>query len=243
MSSTSVSPAAAYTSPQPRPPLPTLSPFSFSAASTRWSSRNPTQTANLSLRFLALVLSFAAALSLAAISPTTTKFKKHSNSFCDYPELVYCFTVNILAFLYAAYQLFKSICDIAHRGVFISDMVSDYISFIFDQLAGYLVVSASSVAVPVIQHMYNGTSLRKAATVSVCMSFASFLVIAASGVLSGYRLCRTLSTKFLSPREMVKDINVRNDSFYLVQVSRSTNPDYVATIHCKVRTVAPLLLL
>ncbi|KAI3468773.1 hypothetical protein Pfo_025436 [Paulownia fortunei] len=65
----------------------------------------------------------------------TTKIqaKKHSTSFRDYPELVYCFTVNILAFLYAAYQLFKGICDIAHRGIFISDMVSDYISFIFDQ--------------------------------------------------------------------------------------------------------------
>ncbi|KAK4435288.1 CASP-like protein 4A4 [Sesamum alatum] len=191
MSSTSVSPAAAYSSyPQAQPPPPTPSPFSFSVASTRWSTRPPTQTASLSLRFLALILSFAAALSLAAISPTTTKHKKHSNSFCDYPE--YCFTVNILAFLYAAYQLFKGVCDIAHRGVFISDMVSDYISFIFDQLAGYLVVSASSVAVPVIQHMYNGSSLRKAAMVSVCMSFASFLVIAASALLSGYRLCKRI---------------------------------------------------
>ncbi|XP_020550694.1 CASP-like protein 4A4 isoform X2 [Sesamum indicum] len=133
MSRTSVSPAAAYSSPQPRPPLPTPSPSSFSAASTRWSSQPPTQTANLSLRFLALVLSFAAALQLAAISPATAKFKKHSNSFCDYPELVYCFTVNIWGFLYAAYQSFKGICDVAHRGIFVSDMVSDYISFIFYQ--------------------------------------------------------------------------------------------------------------
>ncbi|KAL0331296.1 UNVERIFIED_CONTAM: hypothetical protein Sangu_1675100, partial [Sesamum angustifolium] len=42
-----------------------------------------------------------------------------------------------------------------------------YLNVDVQQLAGYLVVSASSVAVPVIQHMYNGTSLRKAATVSL----------------------------------------------------------------------------
>lgn len=46
----------------------------------------------------------------------------------------YFFTANILTVIYAAFQLFKSICDIAHRGIFISDMVSDYISFIFDQV-------------------------------------------------------------------------------------------------------------
>ncbi|KAL0393506.1 UNVERIFIED_CONTAM: CASP-like protein 4A4 [Sesamum latifolium] len=188
MSSTSVSPAAAYSSPQPRPPLPTPSPFSFSAASTRWSSRPPTQTANLSLRFLALVLNFAAA-------SHWLQYHQQPPSSKSTP------TASVITL---TYQLFKGVCDIAHRGIFISDMVSDYISFIFDQkfssylnanvqqLAGYLVVSASSVAIPVIQHMYNGTSLRKAATVSVCTSFASFLVIAASGVLSGYRLCKRI---------------------------------------------------
>ncbi|KAG8374882.1 hypothetical protein BUALT_Bualt10G0041700 [Buddleja alternifolia] len=131
MSSITVSPVVAYSPAQP--PLPTPSPFSFSVASTRWSSRPPIQTANLFLRFLSLVFSSGAALSLAALSPANTKFKKQSTNFRDYPELLYCFTVNIFAFIYAAYQLFKGICDIAHRGIFISDMVSDYISFILDQ--------------------------------------------------------------------------------------------------------------
>ncbi|KAK6137432.1 hypothetical protein DH2020_028789 [Rehmannia glutinosa] len=184
MSNISISPS------QPQPPLPTPSPFSFSVASTRWSSRRPPiHAVNLFLRFLALVLSSASALSLVA---PKSSLRKQPTSFRDYPELVYCFVVNILVFVYAAYQLFKGICDIVHRGIFISDVVSDYISLIFDQLAGYLLVSASSVAIPVIQQMNNGNSLWKAAMVSVCMSFASFLVIAFTALLSGYRFCKRI---------------------------------------------------
>ncbi|XP_073141703.1 CASP-like protein 4A4 [Henckelia pumila] len=181
---------SAYTSPQPQ--LPTPSPYSFSVASIRWSSRPPIQVVNLVLRFLALVLAFGSALSLVAISPRNSKLKNQSFRFCSHPELLYCFSVNVLSFLYAAYQLFKCICDIAHRGIFISDMVSDYISFIFDQLAGYLLISSSSVAVPAIQQMENGNSLKNAAVVSISMSFASFLIIAANALLSGYKFCKRI---------------------------------------------------
>ncbi|CAI9755426.1 unnamed protein product [Fraxinus pennsylvanica] len=186
-SMSSVSPIPSYSPAELHVPM-TTSPFSFSIAATRWSSQTPFQAANLFLRLLALVFSFGSALSLAAPSPPKTK----SPSFYDDTKLRYCFIVNILTFLYAAYQLFKGICDIAHRGVFISDMVSDYISFIFDQFAGYLLISSSSVAVPVIQQMDHGTSLWKAATVSVCMSFALFLVIATSALLSGYKICKRI---------------------------------------------------
>ncbi|KAL8498366.1 hypothetical protein ACS0TY_021621 [Phlomoides rotata] len=177
MSSHTVSPA--YSAAQP-PLLQTPSPFAFSVASTRWSSRPPIQTADLCLRLLSLVLSFASALSLVALSPTN--LKKHS-------ELLYLFTANILIVVYACYQLFKIICDMAHRGIFISDKMSDYITFILDQFAGYLLISASSVAVPVI---HNGNSFQKATVVSVCMSFASFLVTAATAILSGYKLCKRI---------------------------------------------------
>lgn len=46
----------------------------------------------------------------------------------------YCLTVTILALVYSAFQLFKGICDIAHRGILISDQISDYTSFILDQV-------------------------------------------------------------------------------------------------------------
>ncbi|OWM72003.1 hypothetical protein CDL15_Pgr017886 [Punica granatum] len=110
--------------------LPTPSPFSFSVASTRWSSRPPIHLSGLYLRFLALVLSFVSALSLA--NPPKSKGQGGS-SFDKCPELMYCFVVSIVAFVYSAFQLFKGVCDISYRGIVISDKVSDYLSFILDQ--------------------------------------------------------------------------------------------------------------
>ncbi|KAK6935348.1 Casparian strip membrane protein domain [Dillenia turbinata] len=167
----------------PAQPFPTPSPFSFSVASTRWSSRPSIYSFILILRFLALLFSFVSALSLVAKEPS---------NFSNYSELVYCFIVSILAFLSSAYHLFKGISDIAYRGVLIPDMISDYISFILDQLIGYLLISSSSVAIPVTQQMERTATLWKAAVISICISFATFLVIAICALFSGYKLCKRI---------------------------------------------------
>ncbi|XP_004245635.1 CASP-like protein 4A4 [Solanum lycopersicum] len=175
----------------PQPPLPTPSPYSFSVASTRLRSRPSIYAYDLALRSLALLFSFISALSLAVPSPTRTK-RGTISKFCDYPQLTYCFSVSVLAFIYSAFQLFKRVCDIAYRGVLISDKTSDYLSFILDQLTGYLLVSSSSVTIPVIQEMDIQASLWKAAILAVCMSFAAFMVLAVSALLSGYKLCKRI---------------------------------------------------
>ncbi|XP_059276119.1 CASP-like protein 4A4 isoform X1 [Lycium ferocissimum] len=174
-----------------QPPLPTPSPYSFSVASTRLRSRPSIYAYDLTLRSLALLFSFISALSLAAPSPSRTK-RGAISRFYDNPQLTYCFTVSLLAFIYSAFQLFKRVCDIAYRGVLISDMTSDYLSFILDQLAGYLLVSSSSVTIPVIQQMDSRTSLWKPAIVAVCMSFTAFVFLAVSALLSGYKLCKRI---------------------------------------------------
>ncbi|EOY24656.1 Uncharacterized protein TCM_016201 [Theobroma cacao] len=182
-----VSPVAAANS-QTQHPFPTPSPFSFSVTSSRWSSRPSIDHTTLFLRFLLLLFSFISALSLAA--PSTKKKDQRSPSFTEYPELIYCFIVAILAFLYAAFQLFKGICDIAHRGILISDKTSDYLSFVLDQLVGYLLISSSSVAIPIIRQVEKSTPVRKGTITSTSMSFATFLVIAICALFSGYKLCK-----------------------------------------------------
>ncbi|KAI8546368.1 hypothetical protein RHMOL_Rhmol07G0111700 [Rhododendron molle] len=184
-------PTSATHSPSPaQPPLATPSPFSFSVASTRWSSRPSIYISSLFLRFLALIFSFASALALAAPSPKKTTGKEDS-SFGDYPELLYSFIVTILAFVYSACQLFKGVSDIAYRGILMSDVASDYLSFILDQLAGYLLMSSSSMTVLAIQQRRQDT-FWKAAVISVTMSFAAFVVIAICALLSGYKLCKRI---------------------------------------------------
>ncbi|KAF8380292.1 hypothetical protein HHK36_027774 [Tetracentron sinense] len=167
--------------------LPTPSPFTHSVASTGWSTRPSIHLSNLFLRSLALLFSITSVLSLGA--PST----QHGETpFSGYPELRYCFIVTILASLYSAFQLFKGICDISHRGLLISDMTSDYISFVLDQLVGYLLISSSSVTVLGLEKIELGTSLWKAAIVTLCMSFAAFVAIVACTLLSGYKLCKRI---------------------------------------------------
>ncbi|KAF5729956.1 CASP-like protein [Tripterygium wilfordii] len=184
---TSVSPATRNLMAQQQQ-LPTPSPFSLSAVSTTWSSRPSIHFSSLFLRFLALVFSFVSATSMGA--PPLKKKSQQPSSFTQFSELMYCFIVSILAFIYSAFQLFKGVCDIAHRGIFISDMISDYMSFILDQLIGYLLISSSSVAILAVRQIEQSSSLWKAAIISDIMSFSTFLVIATSAILSGYRLCK-----------------------------------------------------
>ncbi|KAJ6714448.1 CASP-LIKE PROTEIN 4A4 [Salix viminalis] len=80
---------------------------------------------------------------MAGVSPNSPR----PSSFADHSELLFCFVASVLVFVYSAFQLFKGIYDVAQRGILISDKFSDYMSFILDQVAGYLLISSSSVAV------------------------------------------------------------------------------------------------
>ncbi|KAB2018249.1 hypothetical protein ERO13_D08G198300v2 [Gossypium hirsutum] len=146
-------------------PFPTPSPFSFSGATTRRTCTPSIHHLNLFLRFLQLLFSFISALTLAT-PPANNNGGQRSPSFTEYPELT---------------------------GILISDKTSDYLSFVFDQLTGYLVVSSASVAIPIIrQQVGQSTPLWKGTIVSTSMSFATFLVIAISALLSGYKLCKRI---------------------------------------------------
>ncbi|XP_065858211.1 CASP-like protein 4A4 [Euphorbia lathyris] len=178
-------------------PYPTPSPFSFSVTSSRWSSRPPIDRTTLVLRSFAFLLSFLSAVLLAS-SASSNKNHHHQDhlpyNFTRCTKLMYCFVVYILVFVYSAFQLFKGVCDIAHRGILISDHVSDYSTFILDQLTGYFLVSSCSVAIMAIQQNIGrrNTSFWNAIVASTSMSFATFLVIATCSVLSGYKLCKRI---------------------------------------------------
>ncbi|PWA69168.1 hypothetical protein CTI12_AA300930 [Artemisia annua] len=137
-----VSPSATYLSPAMG--VPTPSPFSFSVASTRWSSSRPSiHYISLCLRVMTLVFSFGSSLALATtmsnnkrhsyITMSNNKRDNYKQSFQYYPEFVYSIVITSLAFIYSAYQLFKGVTDIAFKAILISDKTSDYTSFIFDQ--------------------------------------------------------------------------------------------------------------
>ncbi|KAJ9549955.1 hypothetical protein OSB04_022498 [Centaurea solstitialis] len=196
--SPSAAAAAAYTSPVVA--VPTPSPFSFSVASTRWSSSRPSiRISSLFLRGMVVVFSFASSMALALTmsnkdlhedDPKLLEYQR----FQKYPEFVYSIVVTTSVSVYSGYQLYKGVSDIADRGSFISNKTSDHISFVLDQLASYLLLSCSSVTTLAIHHELKGsnTSLKKAAIACVCMSFAAFFIIAVSAIMSGYKLSKRI---------------------------------------------------
>ncbi|KAG7552800.1 Casparian strip membrane protein domain [Arabidopsis thaliana x Arabidopsis arenosa] len=174
---------------------PSLFAYSITPPTSRFSSRRASvHVIGLVLRFITLVLCFVSALSLAVNvhRPSRRHLTQNSSSFASYPELLYCFGVAVTGFVYTCLQTFKGVCDITHRGILISEPLSDYISFIFDQAICYLLVSSSSVAIAWIQHINEDAikTLRNNSIISVSMSFSAFLVLTLSGLLSGYKLCK-----------------------------------------------------
>ncbi|ESQ38322.1 hypothetical protein EUTSA_v10028959mg [Eutrema salsugineum] len=179
----------------PSVPTPFSFAYSVTPSASRFSSRRASvHVSGLVLRFITLVLCFVSALSLAVNvhRPSLRHRTQSSSSFASHPELLYCFGVAVTGFVYTSLQTFKGICDITHRGVLISEPLSDYISFILDQVICYLLVSSSSVAIAWIQHRNEDAmkNIRKNSIVSASMSFSAFLVLTLSTLFSGYKLCK-----------------------------------------------------
>ncbi|XP_035836370.1 CASP-like protein 4A4 [Helianthus annuus] len=132
-------------------------------------------------------------------------------AFINAPLAFYNVIITTDVFIYSLYQLFKGIFDIANKGILISDKRSinskNYIllylpvlssrilklkHILKNQLAGYLLVSCSAVTTVMINQVLlsGNTSLKRAATASICMSVAAFLTTAVCAILSGYKLSK-----------------------------------------------------
>ncbi|KAL9369308.1 hypothetical protein Peur_040507 [Populus x canadensis] len=72
-------------------------------------------------------------------------------------------------------------------------MYSDYMSFILDIVAGYLLISSSWVAIWAIQQIDKTSSIWKAVIISTTVSIVTFLVIVICTLLSASRNVRESS--------------------------------------------------
>ncbi|KAG7021462.1 CASP-like protein 4A3, partial [Cucurbita argyrosperma subsp. argyrosperma] len=83
------------------------------------------------------------------------------DSFDRYKEYRYCLTVNIIAFVYAAFQAFDLVYTLIKKQHMIRHRVRSYFDFFMDQMA----------------------------SASISMSFLAFVAFAVSSLISGYNLC------------------------------------------------------
>ncbi|KAL2321848.1 hypothetical protein Fmac_026227 [Flemingia macrophylla] len=140
------------------------------------------------------------------------------DSFDRYKEYRYCLSVNVIAFVYAAFQLADSALQIVARRSIIDHHLRYHFDFFMDQasfgldtcllvklthylilklkvLAYLLVSSASSAGTRVDdwQSNWGKDEFTEMASASVALAFLAFFAFAVSSLISGYNLCTLFS--------------------------------------------------
>lgn len=114
------------------------------------------------------------------------------DSFERYKEYRYCFSVNIIGFVYAGFQAYDLAYSLATERHVIPRNFGYYFDFFMDQIMTYLLISASSSAATRVDDWVSNwgkDEFTKMATASIGMSFMAFFAFAFSSLISGYNLC------------------------------------------------------
>ncbi|KAJ8771770.1 hypothetical protein K2173_026947 [Erythroxylum novogranatense] len=114
------------------------------------------------------------------------------DSFDRYKEYRYCLSVNVIGFVYSAFQSY----DLSYHLVTGKHVIRHHLrrrfNFFVDQILTYLLISASSSAATRVddwQSNWGKDQFTEMATASVAMAFLAFIAFAVSSLLSGYNLC------------------------------------------------------
>ncbi|KAG6640269.1 hypothetical protein CIPAW_10G161400 [Carya illinoinensis] len=108
--------------------------------------------------------------------------------------------VAILSTLYAGGQTFRQVHELRTRKHLLQQRTSAFLNFFGDQIMAYLLISVASAAIPqtnrLFQYLddetyiadYSGSAFTEAAAAAISMAFLSFLSLALSAMISGYKL-------------------------------------------------------
>ncbi|XP_058008193.1 CASP-like protein 4A4 [Hevea brasiliensis] len=97
-------------------------------------------------------LSLSLSLSVLPLQGRPLDPINHSNLVLRFLALAFSFVSALSLAASSSNNNHTCVCDIAHRGIPISIVFSEYLSFILDQLVGYLLESSCSVSILASQH-------------------------------------------------------------------------------------------
>lgn len=103
----------------------------------------------------------------------------------------YVLIIGVLGFLYSAIQIIRQVVVLGgFRNSLWSERASAIVNFAGDQIIAYLMISAISSAIPMINRMrvQQDNIFTSSVAASLSMAFFAFLAFAISSVASGYRL-------------------------------------------------------
>ncbi|KAG2326966.1 hypothetical protein Bca4012_035873 [Brassica carinata] len=113
------------------------------------------------------------------------------DSYDRYKEYRYCLAVNIIAFVYSAFEACDAALYIVKDTYMLNCGFHDIFVFSMDQLLAYLLMSASSCAATRVDDWVSNwgkDDFTQMATASIAVSFIAFVAFAVSALISSYRL-------------------------------------------------------
>ncbi|XP_051133481.1 CASP-like protein 4A3 [Andrographis paniculata] len=119
------------------------------------------------------------------------------DSFDRYKEYRYCLSINVIGFVYAAFQAFDLAKHLRTGRHIFAHPLRFHFDFAMDQILAYLLMSASSSAATRVDDWvsnWGGDEFTLMASASIAMSFLAFIAFASSSLISGYNLCNHDST-------------------------------------------------
>ncbi|KAG7027874.1 CASP-like protein 4B1, partial [Cucurbita argyrosperma subsp. argyrosperma] len=150
----------------------------------RWGREDLLKRRVLALRGFGLVFSLLAFLIMAC--------NRHGDwkNFDNYEEFRYVLAIAILSTFYTGAQVFRQIHEVSTARSMFPPPKSAIIDFIGDQILAYLLISASSSAIPMINRMREGSDniFTDSLAASITMSLFAFLSLALSAAITGYKL-------------------------------------------------------
>ncbi|CAL9097219.1 unnamed protein product [Musa acuminata var. zebrina] len=140
----------------------------------------------LLLRALACLFSLIALAVLAS--------NKHGDwqDFDRYQEYRYLLAIAVLAFIYSMAQILRQVNRSRTGKDFVAAQYSWIVDFAGDQVMAYLLMSASSAAIPITNHMREAVinMFTDASAAAISMAFLAFVALALSALISGFKVSK-----------------------------------------------------
>ncbi|KAL1804609.1 hypothetical protein ACET3Z_027677 [Daucus carota] len=156
-----------------------------------WRREDLYKNASLALHVMGLLFSFLALIIMAT--------NKHDGAtFVDFDEYSYLLAVAVISTVYTGGQVYLQVHELATGVQTFSRKKLTLCSFIGDQIAAYLLISAGSAAVPITNSLREleddyssgGSLFTDSSSAAIAMAFIAFLFLALSALVSGYKLSR-----------------------------------------------------
>ncbi|KAG9147941.1 hypothetical protein Leryth_003527 [Lithospermum erythrorhizon] len=151
----------------------------------RWRRYDVLKKGSLALRVSSFIFS------LISFIIMTSNVHGDWQNFEKYEEYRYVFAISILSTFYTALQAFFQFNELSSGREFITRHQKLMLDFSGDQVLAYLLLSASSFAVPLTNKMLEEISTNiftESSTIAISMEFCSFFALATSALFSGFKL-------------------------------------------------------